>query len=120
VFVEGVGFYDSANDQTGAPNGAGLYPVLSIDFNIDPLKPRIINAAVSGKKLLVFGFNFDDGAEILIESQKQKTSNGDNQQGMSLVAKKAGKMIERGQQVTLTVKNANGSVSDAFLFRRPF
>lgn len=119
VVVEGVGFFDPDNDQAGAKNGAGFYPVLGIDFNVDPFKPRITSAAVSGKKLLVFGLNFDDGAKIFIDSQKQKTSNDDNEPGTSLVAKKAGKMIERGQQVTLTVKNANGSVSDGLTFRRP-
>ena len=63
--------------------------------------------------------NFDDGAKIFIDSQKQKTSNGDNEPSTSLVAKKAGKIIERGQEVTLTVTNANGSVSNEFTFRRP-
>ncbi|HWO02921.1 MAG TPA: lamin tail domain-containing protein [Blastocatellia bacterium] len=119
VFVEGVGFYDSVSDQTGAQSRAGLYPVLNIDFNIDPLKPRIISASVSGKKLVVFGLNFDQGARIFIESQKQKTTNDASEPRTSLVSKKAGKTIERGQEVTLTVKNANGSVSDGFTFRRP-
>jgi hypothetical protein len=118
VFVEGVGFFDSGDDATaGAQNGAGLYPILNIDFNIDPGEPRIVRASISGKKLSVFGVNFDDGANIFIGSEKQKTVKSDA--STSLIAKKAGKKIERGQEVTLTVKNANGSVSNGITFKRP-
>jgi hypothetical protein len=85
----------------GAQNGAGLYPILNIDFNVDPGKPRIVGASVSGNKLSVVGLNFDDGAKVFIGSEKQKTANSDNSPSMSLIAKESGKKIEQGQVVQL-------------------
>ena len=120
VQVIGVGMFDFLHGQTGvAPNGIELHPVLDIKFLTNLRTPQIVNASVSGKKLFVLGLNFDSGAKIYIADQKQKTTNDEESPTTLLIGKKAGKLIGRGQTVTLTVKNADGSVSEPFSFRRP-
>jgi pimeloyl-ACP methyl ester carboxylesterase len=85
----------------------------------DSAKPRITGASVSGKKLVVTGENFDDGATILMDGERQKTANDDLNPRISLIGKKAGKKISSGQTVTLMVKNSDGTLSNAFSFTRP-
>jgi hypothetical protein len=80
---------------------------------------KITGASVSGKKLFVFGENFDSGAVILLNGQKQKTENDGQNQTTALIGRKAGKKIPHGQPVTLTVKNRDGRVSEPFSFTRP-
>ncbi len=103
VRVTGVGMFDFLHGQTGvAPNGIELHPVLDIKVNINLHAPVIINACIiDGKKLLVSGLNFDDGAKIYLDDEKQKTKNDEKQPTLLLIAKKAGKKIGKGQTVTL-------------------
>jgi hypothetical protein len=76
---------------------------------LDPA-PRIVSASVAGKKLIVAGENFDDGAAILINGEKQKTrSDGENPQ-TRLIGKKAGKKIKAGDQIQ--VRNPDGTLSE--------
>jgi hypothetical protein len=81
--------------------------------------PEITAASVQGKKLIVTGKNFDDGARVLINGERQKTKNDLSQPGMILTSKKGGKQISPGQTVVLQVRNSDGSVSPAFSFTRP-
>jgi hypothetical protein len=120
VIISGVGLFEIPHGETGAAlNGMGLEPVLGIKFLANLRTPQIINAMVSGKKLLVSGLNFDIGATIYIEEEKQKTSNDGVSPSAILIGKKAGKKIGRGETVTLTVKNADGITSEPFSFKRP-
>jgi acetyl esterase/lipase len=80
---------------------------------------RITDAAVSGKKLYVFGNKFEDGAVILLGGEPQKSKNDEQSPKTKLIAKKAGRKIEPGQTVMLQVKNPDGSLSEEFIFRRP-
>jgi hypothetical protein len=80
--------------------------------------PAITAAQISGKKLMVSGIGFDDGASILLNGDPQKTAN-DNQNHYSLIARKAGKLITPGQTVTLQVRDADGRLSPEFKFARP-
>ena len=75
---------------------------------------RIIRATVSGKKLLIFGEGFDEGAVILLNGEKQKTANDSADPSTSLVAKKSGKEIMAGDK--LQVRNADGRLSQEFIF----
>lgn len=78
--------------------------------------PKIMNARLSGKKLIITGENFSPGAVILVDGKPQKTKNdGDNPTSM-LIAKKAGKKIASNQIASLTVKNPTGAASDGFGF----
>jgi hypothetical protein len=119
VLITGVGFFDFPHGQTGAAvNNFELHPVLDIRFVSNLRAPTIAGAWVSGKKLFVAGFNFDAGAKIYLNDEKQKTANDEPNSTTMLIGKKAGKNISRGQTVSLTVKNADGAVSEPFSFRR--
>jgi len=120
VQIKGVGMFDFLHGQTGvAPNGIELHPVLDIKFDVNLSLPIVFNASVSGKKLFVSGFNFDSGAKIYLNEGKQKTANDGESPSTLLIGKKAGKLIAKGQTVTLQVKNSDGRVSEPFSFRRP-
>ncbi|MGA9773368.1 MAG: choice-of-anchor V domain-containing protein [Blastocatellia bacterium] len=98
--------------------------VLTDEFTIQgdgaPVVPRpvIFSASVDGKKLFVAGDNFEDGAKVELNGEKQKTSNEEDFSHM-LKCKKSGKKIERGVPVTLVVKNPDGTRSEPFEYIRP-
>ena len=79
---------------------------------------KITAAAVSGKKLFVYGEKFENGSAILMDGEKQKTANDDQNPSTILVGRKAGKWISVGQTVILQVKNPDGSLSAPFSFSR--
>jgi photosystem II stability/assembly factor-like uncharacterized protein len=80
--------------------------------------PKVIDAAISGKNLIVFGENFSDGAVIVLNSEAQKTGNEPGSPTAALIAKKSGKRIDRGQRATIQVRNSDGALSEAFSFIR--
>ena len=82
-------------------------------------RPVITGASVSGKKLLVFGRLFADGAAILLNDGKQKTANDEANPADVLIAKKAGKKIAQGETAELRVRNPDGGLSDSLSFTRP-
>ncbi len=84
-----------------------------------PKQPRITEVAVSGKKLIITGEDFDEGADVYLNDKKEKTKNDGDNPSTRLVAKKAGKKIEPGQTVMIKVKNSNGLESDVMEFMRP-
>jgi hypothetical protein len=71
-------------------------------------------ASVSGKKLIIGGENFDDGAVILINGEEQRTRNDAQNPQTMLIGKKAGKKIKTGDQIQ--VRNPDGTLSEAFIF----
>ena len=75
---------------------------------------RIIAASVAGKRLFVFGENFDPGAVILLNGKEQKTKNDNQDPKATLISKKAGKKIRPGDK--LRVRNPNGTLSEEFTF----
>lgn len=84
------------------------------------LPPVITQAAISGKDLLVSGTDFDSGAVILVDGQKQKTIARETEVGtVVLVGKKVGKRIKPGQTVMLQVQNSDGQISLTTPFTRP-
>ncbi|HST19957.1 MAG TPA: alpha/beta hydrolase [Blastocatellia bacterium] len=80
---------------------------------------KIMGASVTGKKLFITGENFDSGAVILLDGEKQKTTNDEQNPSTMLIGKKAGKKIAHGQMVTLQVRNRDDRVSEPFSFVRP-
>jgi len=100
-------------------NGGGTADLFIAKINSGPSGPTISNASVAGKKLLVFGSGFDNGAKILIDGQVQKTANDDQNPTGALIGKKAGKTINQGQTVTLQARNADGALSNELRFTRP-
>jgi hypothetical protein len=78
-------------------------------------EPRITGARVKGRKLILTGENFSDGAVILLNGQPQKTRNDDGSPTTTLIAKKAGSNIPDGSAVDIQVQSAGG-LSDKFPF----
>lgn len=80
---------------------------------------KITGAEAGKKKLFVYGEGFAGGAVILLNGEAQATINDALNPGTTLMAKKGGKKIARGQTVMLQVQNPNGSKSNEFLFTKP-
>ena len=83
--------------------------------------PQIVEVRVEGKKLVVAGENFDNGAEVFMDGVKQKKTGNFDPFNLArvLIAKKTGKKIGRGQTVSLQVRNPDGMLSNTFMFTRP-
>jgi len=91
------------------PNGdAG---VLAQGFTyIAPPVPVITSVTRQGKNLMVTGMNFDDGAVILLNGDRQKTLHDDQNPTTVLIGKKVGKFIQPGDRVR--VRNSDGTESN--------
>ena len=76
--------------------------------------PKIIGASVMGKKLIVGGENFDDGAVIVLNGEEQKTANDGQNPKTTLIGKKAGKKVKAGDHIQ--VRNPDGTLSEVFIF----
>jgi FG-GAP repeat len=109
-----IGFGNSVDT-----NQHGAIYVFSIEA--DDGNPKIEDAGIKGKKLIVSGVNFDSPTEIYVNGQKQKkTFNDDLTPTIKVTAKKAGKLIAPGQTVTIYVRNSNTGIrSNEFMFTRP-
>jgi hypothetical protein len=81
--------------------------------------PLVTGAVLEGKRLMVSGSGFDDGAKILVDGEKQKTANDEANPESVLIGKKAGKFIAPGSTVTIQVRNSNGLISNSILFMHP-
>lgn len=75
--------------------------------------PLIFNVRVKGKKLIVTGQNFADGAVILVNGEPQKTINDSDSPSTMVIAKKGGKQIPDDTAVSIQVQIA-GATSDKF------
>ena len=65
------------------------------------------------------GVRFADGAVILVDGADQKTSNDPASPATTLFSRKARKRIDRGEMVTLAVRNPDGETSEGFAYSRP-
>jgi hypothetical protein len=82
--------------------------------------PLILGVSIEGKKLIVSGQGFDDGADLFMNGEKQKKTNNDTESpSTKLIARKSGKKIMPGQTVMLVVENPDGARSPARFFTRP-
>ena len=73
--------------------------------------PWITRVSLNGKKLVVDGVYFDDGAVILIDGVAQETTNTNQFPLSKLISKKAGKKVKKNPDVKLQVRNASGRLS---------
>ncbi|HJQ26930.1 MAG TPA: SBBP repeat-containing protein [Blastocatellia bacterium] len=107
--------------QSGFPADAGARGSFLAKINpaANPKRPKIMNASVQGKKLMIYGEEFSAGATVLIDGREQNTANDPDNQSTMLVSKKAGKKIAAGQHVMISVRNADGTLSDEYPFTRP-
>jgi hypothetical protein len=115
-----TGFTVSTDFPTAAPlqvaSGGGDSDIFVAKINPGPI---VSSAALSGKKLIVTGSGFDQGARVLINGQPQKTRNDDQGPTATLIAKKGGLQIDPGQGVVIRVQNSSGTLSNEFNFKRP-
>jgi predicted secreted protein len=82
----------------------------------DAPTPKIINARLNGKKLIIAGENFSAGDVIVVNGKAQKTKNDSENPTTMLIAKKAGKKMEKGEISSITVQRSDGTGSDEFNF----
>lgn len=132
------GARNTRNTQDGIFNGGGSQLVLDVSqtaqgyaatFNIglegvtdtdaSSPAPVISGATISGKRLFVMGQNFDSGAKVFLNGEKQKkTENDETNPTTVLIARKAGNLISAGQTVTLQVRNLDNTLSNEYSFTR--
>jgi photosystem II stability/assembly factor-like uncharacterized protein len=105
-------------------NPGGQFGILEQAFNF-LLTPRILQVMIVSNQLVITnhsfldsgGYGFDEGAVILINGKEVKT---DPFTGFdTLRSTKALKIVKRGQTVQLQVRNANGLLSNLFIYSRP-
>jgi len=78
--------------------------------------PGINGATIQGKHLIVNGGGFAEGAVILVNGDRKKTT---YLSATSLRGKKVGRTIARGETVRIQVRNPDGLTSNEFSFMRP-
>jgi hypothetical protein len=83
-----------------------------------PKPPSISSAMVEGKKLIVMGEGFDEGAVILLDGVEQPTTNDPQSPAVKLMSKKAGKKVKPGQAVMIQIRNSDGTLSQQYNFLR--
>lgn len=97
----------------GGNNASGVLG--SVELYDAPITlPKITSASTSGRKLFVFGKNFEPGAVILLNGKEQKTRINDQNPTTTLIGTEAGKKIKSGDK--LQVRNLNGTLSRQFTF----
>ncbi len=84
-------------------------------YGIQDNQPRIYNARIKGKKLILTGEHFADGAVVLINGEPQKTRNDEESPSTTLIAKKAGNQIPENAVVQIQVGGTSGT-TDLFPF----
>jgi hypothetical protein len=86
---------------------------------LGPASLKMKSVSVVGKKVFVFGQGFQPGAKLWLNGERQKKGfNDDANPTTNFVANKAGKLIPRGQMVTLQIGNPDGELSPEFKFTR--
>ena len=121
VYIGGVDYYSqdhpvkNAFQSTARGGPAFLAKIKGIGGSSSV---KISGASVSGKKLIVIGENFSEGAVIMLDHNEQATSNDPESPLTSLISKKAGKKMKIGQEVMIQVRNSDGALSEPFPFVR--
>ena len=111
---------DGTLTAAGSPFGLGqgASPAFIAAYPSNGCDVSITSVEIRGKKLFVFGNNFDDGSVILLEGEEQNTKNDPENWTTELIGKKAGKRIKVGLPVSIKVRTAGGRMSQAFRFER--
>ena len=100
------------SSRAGTEGGSDIF--ITTREKVKGNQPKVTSASVAGKRLLVFGENFDGGSVILLNGEEQKTAVDALNPGSVLIGMKTGKRIKPGDK--LQVRNPNGSVSAEFNF----
>lgn len=76
--------------------------------------PEITSTSQSGKKVFVYGVNFDSGSVILLNGEKQKTLHDDSNPRTVLIGKKLGRWVVPGDR--LQVRTSTGALSAEYTY----
>jgi hypothetical protein len=76
--------------------------------------PQITSTSGSGKKVFVYGVNFDSGSVILLNGEKQKTLHDDSNPRTVLIGKKLGRWAVAGDR--LQVRTSTGALSAEYTY----
>jgi len=109
-------------DPAGKPffsSAGGMFVFKISTQGSNSQQPQVTNAVVTGKRLTVEGQSFDQGAVIVIGGTDLPTINDSQNPSSMLVSKKGGKRIAMGQQVTIQVRNSDGTMSSPYSYTRP-
>ncbi len=117
IYLQGAGHGGGAFDRSETLTVVDDF--FDLHLKAIALVPQITAVQISGKKLIVSGARFDNGAQIYLNGERQKTANDEAAPTTRLIAKKAGKKIASGQAVMLQVRNADGKTSPDFRYTRP-
>jgi hypothetical protein len=108
-------FPTTANAFNAMPKGnADAFVVKLVVGPAGPPPPSITAVAKSGKFLVVTGANFVAGAKVLVNGTAYKAKPDAANPTTVLKSKKAGKVVQPGD--TVTVRNPDGSVSNPVTF----
>lgn len=80
----------------------------------DGSQPLITSALRTGKKLLIYGINFDGGSVILLNGEEQKTLHDDSNPRTVLIGKKLGRWVQPGDR--LRVRSSSGALSAEYSY----
>jgi hypothetical protein len=72
----------------------------------------VSGARIKGRKLIVSGYGFGEGAVVLINGEPQKSKNDPELPSVTLRAPKGARRIPSGEIAIVQVQNADGKLSD--------
>jgi hypothetical protein len=98
--------------------GQGASPAFIAGSPSNGCEVSITHVEINGKKLYVFGNDFDNGSVILLDGEEQNTKNDSENWTTELIGKKAGKRIKVGRPVVISVRTDGGRTSQEFRFER--
>jgi hypothetical protein len=111
-----VGYSVALNSTTGSRTGTITVQgqTFTVFQDAAGTAPVITNAVREGKKLMIYGLNFDGGSVILLNDEKQKTVYDDANPKTLLIGKKAGKWAQPGDKIR--VRNSAGDLSAPYTY----
>lgn len=120
--VHAIAFKDNEVYVGGAFTTAGGKTIYNVARWIGPaivtppppvLLPKITGISINRKKLIVAGELFEQGSSIILNGERQKTKNDEQNPTTLLIAKKSGKKARPGGR--LQVQNPDGKLSPEFI-----
>lgn len=108
----------SVSPNSGSDSRSGSITVQGDTFTVYQdgagAGPQITSTSKSGKKVFVYGVNFDSGSVILLNGEKQKTLHDDSNPRTVLIGKKIGRWAVPGDR--LQVRTSTGALSAEYTY----
>lgn len=107
-----VALNQNTSSRTGTINAQGQ--TFTVFQDGDGGQPIITSTVRSGKKVFVYGVNFDMETVILLNGEPQKTIHDDNDPSGLVIGKKLGRWAQPGDR--LTVRKGSGVLSPEYVY----